>query len=94
MTLQEGVRRYRPMGSIPQSSSVTEDVSKVKVGLEAIDEIETAIKRIMDEEIRSPILTIPGISYRRKYQEQNLSPVEEEYLESIKNILGLTASEE
>lgn len=29
-----------------------------------IDEIETAIKRIMDEEIRSPILTIPGISYR------------------------------
>ncbi len=30
----------------------------------AIDEIETVIKRIMDEEIRSPILTIPGISYR------------------------------
>ena len=29
-----------------------------------IDEIETAIKRIMDEEIQSPILTIPGISYR------------------------------
>lgn len=29
-----------------------------------IHEIETAIKRIMDEEIRSPILTIPGISYR------------------------------
>ena len=29
-----------------------------------IDEIEIAIKRIMDEEIRSPILTIPGISYR------------------------------
>lgn len=29
-----------------------------------IDEIETAIKRIMDEEICSPILTIPGISYR------------------------------
>ena len=29
-----------------------------------IDEIETAVKRIMDEEIRSPILTIPGISYR------------------------------
>lgn len=29
-----------------------------------IDEIETAIKRIMDEEIKSPILTIPGISYR------------------------------
>ncbi len=29
-----------------------------------IDEIETAIKRIMDEEIHSPILTIPGISYR------------------------------
>ena len=29
-----------------------------------IDEIETAIKRIMDEEIRSPILSIPGISYR------------------------------
>ena len=30
----------------------------------AIDEIETAIKQIMDEEIKSPILTIPGISYR------------------------------
>lgn len=29
-----------------------------------IDEIEAAIKRIMDEEIQSPILTIPGISYR------------------------------
>ena len=29
-----------------------------------IDEIETAIKRIMDEEIQPPILTIPGISYR------------------------------
>ena len=29
-----------------------------------IDEIETAIKRIMDETIQSPILTIPGISYR------------------------------
>ena len=29
-----------------------------------IDEIETAIKQIMDEEIKSPILTIPGISYR------------------------------
>ena len=29
-----------------------------------IDEIETAIKRIMDEEIKSPITTIPGISYR------------------------------
>ena len=29
-----------------------------------IDEIESAIKRIMDEQIQSPILTIPGISYR------------------------------
>ena len=29
-----------------------------------IDEIESAIKQIMDEEIQSPILTIPGISYR------------------------------
>ena len=29
-----------------------------------IDEIEAAIRRIMDEEIQSPILTIPGISYR------------------------------
>ncbi len=29
-----------------------------------IDEIEATIKRIMDEEIHSPILTIPGISYR------------------------------
>ena len=29
-----------------------------------IDEIETAIKRIMDEEIQSPILSIPGISDR------------------------------
>ena len=29
-----------------------------------IDEIEAAIKLIIDEEIRSPILTIPGISYR------------------------------
>lgn len=29
-----------------------------------IDEIEVAIKQIMDEEIHSPILTIPGISYR------------------------------
>lgn len=29
-----------------------------------IDEIETAIKRIMDDEIQSPIITIPGISYR------------------------------
>ncbi|ANU52920.1 IS110 family transposase [Acutalibacter muris] len=29
-----------------------------------IDEIEAAIKRIMDEEIQSPLLTIPGISYR------------------------------
>ncbi len=29
-----------------------------------IDEIETAIKQIVDEEIKSPILTIPGISYR------------------------------
>ena len=29
-----------------------------------IDEIEAAIKRIMDEEIHSPILTIPGISYQ------------------------------
>jgi len=29
-----------------------------------IDEIEAAIKRIMDEEIHSPILTIPGINYR------------------------------
>lgn len=29
-----------------------------------IDEIEAAIKRIMDEDIQSPILTIPGISYR------------------------------
>ncbi len=29
-----------------------------------IDEIEEAIKRIMDKEIQSPILTIPGISYR------------------------------
>ena len=29
-----------------------------------IDEIEAAIKRIMDEEIQSPITTIPGISYR------------------------------
>ena len=29
-----------------------------------IDEIETAIKRILDEEIQSPILSIPGISYR------------------------------
>jgi len=29
-----------------------------------IDEIENAIRRIMDEEIHSPILTIPGISYR------------------------------
>lgn len=29
-----------------------------------IDEIEVAIKRIMDEEIQPPILTIPDISYR------------------------------
>lgn len=29
-----------------------------------IDEIEAIIKQIMDEEIQSPILTIPGISYR------------------------------
>lgn len=29
-----------------------------------IDEIENEIKQIMDEEICSPILTIPGISYR------------------------------
>ena len=29
-----------------------------------IDEIEAAIRRIMDEEIKSPITTIPGISYR------------------------------
>ncbi len=29
-----------------------------------INEIEAAIKRIMDEEIQSPIITIPGISYR------------------------------
>lgn len=29
-----------------------------------VDEIEAAIKRIMDEEIQSPITTIPGISYR------------------------------
>ncbi len=29
-----------------------------------IDEIEAEIKRIMDEQIHSPILTIPGISYR------------------------------
>ena len=29
-----------------------------------IDEIEAAIKLIMDEEIQSPILTIPGIGYR------------------------------
>jgi len=29
-----------------------------------IDEIEAAIRQIMDEEIHSPILTIPGISYR------------------------------
>ena len=29
-----------------------------------IDEIEAEIKRIMDVEINSPILTIPGISYR------------------------------
>ena len=29
-----------------------------------IDEIEAAIKQIMDKEIQSPILTIPGISYR------------------------------
>ena len=29
-----------------------------------IDEIEAAIQRIMDEEIQSPITTIPGISYR------------------------------
>ena len=29
-----------------------------------IDEIEAAIKRIMDKEIQSPIFTIPGISYR------------------------------
>ncbi len=29
-----------------------------------IDEIEAAIKQIMDEEIKSPILTIPGINYR------------------------------
>lgn len=29
-----------------------------------IDEIEAAIKRIIDEEIQSPIFTIPGISYR------------------------------
>ena len=29
-----------------------------------IDEIEAAIKLIMDKEIQSPLLTIPGISYR------------------------------
>lgn len=29
-----------------------------------IDEIEAAIKRIIDEEIQAPILTIPGMSYR------------------------------
>ena len=29
-----------------------------------INEIEAAIKQIMDDEIKSPILTIPGISYR------------------------------
>jgi len=29
-----------------------------------VDEIEAAIKQIMDEEIQSPITTIPGISYR------------------------------
>ena len=29
-----------------------------------IDEIEATIKRIMDEEIQSSILTIPGISYQ------------------------------
>ena len=29
-----------------------------------INEIENDIRRIMDEDIRSPILTIPGISYR------------------------------
>lgn len=29
-----------------------------------IDEIEAQIRRIMDEDIHSPILTIPGISYR------------------------------
>jgi len=29
-----------------------------------IDEIEATLKRIMGEEIQSPILTIPGISYR------------------------------
>lgn len=29
-----------------------------------IDEIEASIKRIMDEDIHSPLLSIPGISYR------------------------------
>lgn len=29
-----------------------------------IDEIEAAIKQIMDEDIKSSVLTIPGISYR------------------------------
>lgn len=29
-----------------------------------IDEIKTAIKQIMDEEIQPPIITISGISYR------------------------------
>ena len=36
----------------------------IKLIRELTIEIEAAIKRIMDEEIQSPILTIPGISYR------------------------------
>ena len=36
----------------------------IKLIRELTIEIEAAIKRIMDEEIHSPILTIPGISYR------------------------------
>ena len=59
MTLdQQAVFRRENIGFIFQSFNLIQELTV------EIDEIEAAIKQIMDEEIQSPILTIPGISYR------------------------------
>ena len=54
------------IGSVMPAKSLElkHTIKRIQELTSEIDEIEAAIKQIMDEEIKSPILTIPGISYR------------------------------
>lgn len=58
------------------------------LGLDELD-LTTAVSKATYEEISHAQAIDKATEEYRKYQVQNLSPVEEEYLESIKNIQSI-----